>query len=591
MRVGCLARCDVTNFAHPSLCQVVTLTYFLQKIREYTASSVKSSHYSVIWTFIQYYYTHSMIKYNKIMSFYLTKPIKIALGCDVNEQSAKIAKLLRLREKDIKSVRLNRQSVDARNKDDVHFVCSYVVETDKTPVNATPYLPPVDVLLEAKPQAIRKRCVVVGAGPAGLFCSLYLAKCGIAVTVIERGSDMDKRKKSVQAFFDGGDFDEKCNVQFGLGGAGTFSDGKLTTGISSPLTYTVLEQLVRCCAPSDILTSSLPHVGTDKLELVVENLKREIIDNGGEFLFDTTVVDFLTEKGAVVGVQLSNGSKIHADFVVLACGHSARATFERLADIGAEIAFKPFAVGLRIEHPLQFINTAQYGVVAATHRDLPAASYKLVHNGLSHSCYSFCMCPGGIVVAANSECDTVVVNGMSNFARDALSSNSALVVNVTASDVADYGFGTDAFAGVRFQRHLEKQAYALAGGSYRAPCQNVADFLSGRVTTAFDIAPSYPRGVTSLNLRTLLPQTISDAIAEGLYQFDRKITGFGTSGVLTAVESRTSSPVRIVRDSQFESNIKGLYPIGEGAGYAGGIVSSAVDGLRVAQSIVANLRQ
>ena len=518
--------------------------------------------------------------------FYLTKPIKIPLGSDVNAQNAQICKLLRLREKDVKSVRLHKQSIDARNKSDVHFVCSYVVETDTNPVNAKPYVSPTDVLLSAKPQGIRKKGLVIGAGPAGLFCALHLSKCGLSVTVIERGSDVDKRREKVASFFDGGEFDEKCNVQFGLGGAGTFSDGKLTTGISSPLTYTVFEQFVRSGAPTDILTAALPHVGTDKLVDVVGNLKREIVQYGGEFLFDTTVEDFLTDNGAVTGVQLSDGSKIYADFTVLACGHSARTTFERLAERGADVVFKPFAVGLRIEHTREFINTAQYGVIAATHRDLPAASYKLVHNGATHSCYSFCMCPGGVVVPANSEAESVVVNGMSNYLRDATNSNSALVVNVTADDVEQYGFGNDTFAGVRFQRHLEKQAYLLAGGNYRAPCQNVSDFLADRPSTNFDVAPSYMRGATSVNLRNLLPQTISYAIVEGLYEFDRKIKGFASNGVLTAVESRTSSPVKILRNQLFQSNLSGLYPIGEGAGYAGGIVSSAVDGLRVAIAII-----
>lgn len=520
------------------------------------------------------------------MSLYITKPIKIPLGGDANAVTAKIARQLRLREKDVISVKLHKQSIDARNKSDVHFVCSYVVETDALPTCATPYQEPADVLLDVKRQGALKKCVVVGAGPAGLFCALYLVKSGYSVTVIERGSDVDKRSAAVQKFFDGGAFDEKCNVQFGLGGAGTFSDGKLTSGISSPLTYTVFLQLVRSGAPTDVLTSALPHVGTDRLKTVVANLKNEIESCGGKFLFDTTVAEFLTDGESVVGVKLDDGSKIFADCVALACGHSARNTFASLSDVGAEIAFKPFAVGLRIEHTREFINTAQYGAVAATHRDLPSASYKLVHNGATHSCYSFCMCPGGVVVPSNSEADTVVVNGMSNYARNAANSNSALVVNVTREDVSAYGFGDDAFAGIRFQRHLEKQAYLLAGGSYRAPCQNVSDFLSDRQTKTFDVAPSYPRGVTPVNLRALLPRTVADAIAEGLYEFDRKIKGFGASGVLTAVESRTSSPVRIARDEQYQSNLKRLYPIGEGAGYAGGIVSSAVDGLRVARAIV-----
>lgn len=521
------------------------------------------------------------------MAFYLTKPINIPLGASESFVKNKLLKQLRLAEKQLKSFALNKQSVDARNKQEVHFVCSYVVETDVTPHNATPFSSPCDVLQQATKQQTTDSCIVIGAGPAGLFAALYLVKSGFHVTVIERGSDIVNRASKVNEFFDGGEFDEQTNVQFGLGGAGTFSDGKLTTGISSPLTYTVFQQFVRSGAPKDILTSALPHIGTDKLQSVVANLRDEIISYGGKFLFDTAVTDFVIDSGTVKGVVLSNGEKLYAKHVLLACGHSARDTFETLYRRGTQMTFKPFAVGLRIEHSREFINTAQYGALFATHRDLPTASYKLVYNGSEHSCYSFCMCPGGIVVAANSQKDTVVVNGMSNYMRNADNSNSALVVNVTAQDVVNYGFGEDVFAGLRFQQYLERKAYQLGGGNYLAPCQNVVDFLNNRVSQRFELTPSYPRGVTSVNLRELLPQTISDTICQALKVFDGKIAGFGSSGVLTGVESRTSSPVKILRNERFQSNLNGLYPMGEGAGYAGGIVSSAVDGLRVAISIVA----
>lgn len=520
------------------------------------------------------------------MAFYLTKPLNIPLGRDVTDVRQKLLKALGLREKELISFSLNKQSVDARDKNNVHFVCSYVVETTRAPHGAMPYLPPIDVLQDVPNTSISKHCVVVGAGPAGLFAALYLAKSGAHVTVIERGSDISVRQRKVAQFFNGGQFAPECNVQFGLGGAGTFSDGKLTTGISSPLTYSVFQQFVRSGAPQDILTSSLPHIGTDKLVDVVANIKQEIKSYGGEFLFDTTVTDFITTDQRVTGVVLSNGQKLISDCTLLACGHSARDTFKVLAKHGADIVFKPFAVGLRIEHSRDFINTAQYGALYATHRDLPTASYKLVYNGQKHSCYSFCMCPGGIVVAANSEPDTVVVNGMSNYLRDGRNSNSALVVNVTAQDVESYGFGNGSFAGVEFQRHLERKAYQLAGGNYLAPCQNVVDFIANKTSAMFEIAPTYPRGVQSVNLRQLLPDEISQTICDALDAFDKKIVGFGSSGVFTGVESRTSSPVRIVRDESFQSNLQGLYPVGEGAGYAGGIVSSAVDGLRVAMSIM-----
>ncbi len=520
------------------------------------------------------------------MAYYITKPIKIPLGEDDKDAKGRIRTFLKLRGKELKSCVLHRQSVDARNKEDVHFVCSYLVEATKAPINATLYTPPRDVLVEAQKTDCKASYIVVGAGPAGLFAALYLAKRGASVTVVERGSDVPERSARVQRFFDGGELDVNSNVQFGLGGAGTFSDGKLTSGISSPLTYTVFRQLVRSGAPREILTDALPHVGTDKLVNVVARMRDEIISFGGRFLFDSTVTDLIAERGVVLGVRLFGGETLRADGVLLACGHSARDLFYRVAEQGAEVQFKPFAVGVRVEHTREFVNTAQYGTLFATHRDLPAASYKLVMNGTSHSCYSFCMCPGGVVVAASSEPDAVVVNGMSNYLRDAPNSNSALVVNVTAEDVKRYGFGTGPFAGVEFQRDLEKKAYLLGGGNYIAPCQNVSDFVANRTSTHFDVTPSYPRGVRSASLRQLLPEDISDALCQALVCFDRKIKGFGSGGVLTAVESRTSSPVRIVRGADFQSNLRGLYPMGEGAGYAGGIVSSAVDGLRVAMSIL-----
>ena len=518
------------------------------------------------------------------MAFFLTKPLNIALGQDVNDVRQKLLKLLRLRDKELVSFCLHRQSVDARNKNDVHFVCSYVVETEVSPINATPYEAPQDVLQTVTMARKKLNCIVVGAGPAGLFASLYLVKSGCNVTIVERGSDVVKRQTKVNDFFNGGELDERCNVQFGLGGAGTFSDGKLTTGISSPLTYTVFQQLARSGAPQDILTSALPHVGTDKLVHVVANLRDEIVSYGGKFLFDTSVTDFVVEDNVVKGVVLDGNEKLLADCVLLACGNGARDVYACL-DRYSALAFKPFAVGLRIEHTREFIDTAQYGKVCATHRDLPTASYKLVMNG-AHSCYSFCMCPGGVVVAASSERESVVVNGMSNYLRDGQNSNSALVVNVTAEDVKQYGYGSDALAGMRFQQDLERRAYMLAGGNYLAPCQNVSDFVMDRLSTQFDVTPSYPRGVTSVNLRTLLPKEIGATLSQALAYFDRKIHGFGSTGVLTGVETRTSSPVKITRNETYQSALlSNLYPVGEGAGYAGGIVSSAVDGLRVAMSL------
>ncbi len=571
------------------------------------------------------------------MSIFLTKPIKVPLN--TKDATSLVASFVGIKSSDIISLNLHKQSVDARDKSDVHFVCSFLIDVNKNIVkNATLYQAPIDVIDSIVPQKVKNKhkVIVVGAGPSGLFCALFLAKSGYSVTVVERGSDLQNRKFDVQKFFNGGDFNPNSNIQFGLGGAGTFSDGKLTSGISSPYTFTVFNQFVKFGAPKDIMYSALPHIGTDYLSVCVDNLKKSIIDYHGEFIFNTLVNEIVTKDGQVTGVKVSsNVSKnqyfISADAVFLACGHSSRDTFEMLNRIGASLSFKPFAVGLRIEHSRKFIDYSQYGIFA-THRDLQSASYKLVYNDVKRSCYSFCMCPGGVVVAANSTSNSVVVNGMSNYLRNAPNSNSALVVTVNQEDLLSWGYD-GLFAGVRFQEDLEKKAYVLGGGNYIAPCQNVTDFVNNRSSNetnygefnsstsqnnSFDFSninllqsksvyqppfyadsnisnvsgnvipngncyPSYPRGVKFCNLRTLLPLEIGNLITDGLNYFDKKIHGFGSSGVLTGVETRTSSPIRIVRDKEtFQSNLKGLYPMGEGAGYAGGIVSASVDGLRCA---------
>ena len=523
------------------------------------------------------------------MSTFITKPINVPLGkTDCYKQL--IADKCALKLNQIKSVTLHKQSVDARDKSNVHFVFSFLIDVDKSFVrNAEPYVAPIDVLQNAQRNNnfFGKKIVVCGAGPAGLFCALYLSKLDFDVTVVEKGEDIAARKKSVDEFVCGGAFCPDSNIQFGLGGAGTFSDGKLTTGISSPLTYSVFRQFVRSGAPDDIFYSALPHIGTDKLVNVVAELRDEIIANGGKFLFGASLCGFVKEGESVVACRVFDGTSettIQADGFVVATGHSSRDVFELLRSVGANVVPKAFAVGLRVEHTREFIDNAQYGLFA-THRDLSAASYKLVHNGAKHSCYSFCMCPGGYVVPANSEADTVVVNGMSNYARDAVNSNSALVVTVSPDDISRFGYGNDVFSGMRFQQDLERRAYALGRGNYVAPCQNVTDFALNKLSDGFSVAPSYKRGVKSANLRTLLPDEITESICEALAVFDRKIKGFGSCGVLTGVETRTSAPVRILRGDDFQSNVGNIYPTGEGAGYAGGIVSSAVDGLRVAQAI------
>lgn len=526
------------------------------------------------------------------MSLYLTQPFPIPLdkANDPEYVTNKLYRLLRARRKDLLSFSLHKRSVDARDKSNVHFVCSYVVDCAAPPLNAVPFEYPQDVFETAPRVQTDARCVVVGAGPAGLFAALYLTKCGLDVTVVEMGQDVALRKQAVDEFFAGGPFDEKNNVQFGLGGAGAFSDGKLTSNLgSTPLGRTVFNQLVGFGAPPSILYEAMPHVGTDRLQRVVSEMRDEIIRLGGVFLFGSKVCDLIVEGNSVKGVVVERDggkSALHADYTLLCCGNGARDTFSMLNALGVQMQFKPFAVGLRIEHPRQFINVAQYGELFASHRDLGSASYKLTYKCKDgHGCYSFCMCPGGVVVAANSEYDTVVVNGMSNYARLDNNSNSALVLTVNEADVLRYGFGSDVFAGVRFQQALERQAYAMGGGSYVAPCQNASDFVENKASTLFATEPSYPRGVKLCNLRSLLPRDMGDNLSEALIAFDKRIKGFLEYGTLIGVETRTSSPVKILRDGDYQSSLKRLYPVGEGAGYSGGIVSSAVDGLRVAISI------
>ena len=519
------------------------------------------------------------------MNTYLTKSISYS-PLSAAPTVADVAKFVGLSQKQIKSCVLHRKSVDARKKSDVKFVCSYVIETDGFPKNCAPHAIPKNVL-ETAQWLCRRSVVVVGSGPAGLFAALYLLKSGAKVLLLERGADVVERKAAVDEFFAGGKFRPDVNVQFGLGGAGTFSDGKLTSGISSPLTRTVFEQFVKSGAPDEIMYSATPHVGTDKLVGVVANMRDEIFSLGGKILFNTKLTNLQTGGGAICGVVAESAGKtlvFPCDDVVLAVGHSARDTFRSLYEQGVEMRFKPFAVGVRVEHDRAFISRAQYGKLAETHRDFASANYKMAANfDDGRSCYTFCMCPGGTVVAANSTENSVVVNGMSNFDRMADFSNSALVVNVSESDV-----GSGVFGGVEFQEKLERDCFLFGGGDYVAPAQNVVDFLAHRPSDVISSNCSYPRGVRPSNLWDVLPQFVCQTLEKGLVEFGKKISGFDRCGTLIAVESRTSSPVKVLRDADSLQSVSfsGLYPCGEGAGYAGGIVSAAVDGLRVAIKIV-----
>lgn len=497
----------------------------------------------------------------------------------------------------IKSVKVAKKSVDARNKTAVCFVYSLDMEVrgDETYIFSILAWKDAELLHDGgqtvfKPRFAKTamRPVVVGTGPAGMFAGLALAEAGLNPILLERGREVDLRRKDVNRFWDAAELDESSNVQFGEGGAGTFSDGKLMTGIKkTPYMAKVLNTLAEAGAPEEILYLAKPHIGTDKLVTVVRNIRRKIVSLGGEYRFETCLTGLTVENGAVKAVRVQNGNgseeEILTDKVILAVGHSARDTFQMLYDSGVQIEQKPFSVGVRIEHRQEWINQAQYGRYAG-HPALGAADYKLaVHYPTGRSAYTFCMCPGGCVVAAASEKGRVVTNGMSEFARNKTNANAALLVGITPEDFG----GSHPLQGMYFQRQLEEKAFKCSDKPYYAPAQLVGDFLAGRASTkAGTVEPSYRPGVVWTDLVSVLPGYVVDTLRRAILDMDKKLKGFAhPEAVMTAVETRSSSPIRIVRDENFESNIKGLYPCGEGAGYAGGIVSSAVDGLRVCLKI------
>ena len=501
----------------------------------------------------------------------------------------------------VERARVAKKSVDARDKGDVHFVMALdvalrgdeqkVLSRLPRSVQAAPCRP------EPRPRLFAgarfdQRPLVVGLGPAGLFAAYVLAMNGARPIVIERGQDVTRRARAVESFWAGGAFNPRSNVQFGEGGAGAFSDGKLTTGISDPRCAQALRVLYECGAPEEILYLAKPHIGTDRLPGVVKALRERIVALGGEARFETRLSGLMLEDGRVRGAHLAlpdgKTEEIQTDHVILAVGHSARDTFEMLHALGVPMAQKPFSIGARIEHSQKMIDLSQYGP-AAGHPALGAADYKLsVHLPSGRSAYTFCMCPGGSVVAAASEAGGVVTNGMSAFARDGENANSALLVGVGPEDFD----GDDPLAGVRFQRIWEQAAFRLGGENYFAPAQRVGDFLQGVPShDAGDVLPTYRPGVTYASLDKCLPDYVAASMREAISLMDRRLKGFASPGALiTGVETRSSSPLRILRDEGCQSPLRGLYPCGEGAGYAGGILSAAVDGLRVAEAVMASAR-
>lgn len=537
--------------------------------------------------------------------------LKLPLSHTKEELFEKLRKKLRVEKEEILDFTIRKRSLDARKAEQIHYTYAVDVvlrgekaylkknrDKDITYSTTVEYVPP-------KPANIRNspRPVVCGSGPAGMFCAYFLSLAGYHPIIIERGEAVEKRTETVEHFFAGERLNPESNVQFGEGGAGTFSDGKLNTMVKDTYgrIHKVLELFVQAGAPEEILYQNKPHIGTDRLRVVVAAMREQIKEWGGEFYFNTKLTKIHVREGKLTGISCTSTEKVRngenniksdeppkeweisTDCLILAIGHSARDTLEMLRGAGLLMEAKSFAVGVRVEHEQEFINRAQYKAAAGI---LPAADYKLTYTAKNgRGIYSFCMCPGGYVVNASSEEGHLVVNGMSNYDRAGRNANSALVVTVNPADFAD----KDPLAGMYFQRHFEGLAYRIARG--KIPFQLYGDLLCGRESGGYGrIIPCYMGGAAGADLRRCLPDFVTATLLEGMRAFDRMLPGFADEeAVFSGVEMRTSSPVRILRNEHFESSISGIYPCGEGAGYAGGIMSAAVDGIKVFEAIAARL--
>ena len=521
--------------------------------------------------------------------------VKLRLDQAINKEDELKNIKLYLKDKykigNFKSLSIYKKAIDARKKSAIVFVYTADFTTD----NDNKLLRLKDKHLSVSPDMnyqdveegnikLGNRPIIVGFGPSGIFSALLLARRGYKPLIIEMGLDIDRRDEAYYEFINSRVFKKEASIQFGEGGAGTYSDGKLTTSISDLRSRYVLNTLVEFGADEELVYINKPHVGTDKLKTIIKAIRKEIIALGGEILFASQLTDIIIKNDKLVGIEINNNQIIETEILLLGIGHSSRETFELIKNKGFNLSRKPFAIGLRIEHPQELIDKSQYGEYY-NHPSLKAADYKLsYHDDNGRSSYSFCMCPGGYVMCGSSEVGGVVTNGMSESKRDNFNANSALLVNVTPDD-----FSTDdVLAGMYFQRKLEQSAFVLAGSNYNAPAQLVGDFLNDRLSKAIGkVKQTYQPGIKMVNLNDILPKFISDTLKKAIVEFDRKIKGFAMpDALLTGIETRSSSPIRIIRDEDFETNIKGVYSMGEGAGYAGGIMSSAVDGIKTAEAII-----
>lgn len=536
------------------------------------------------------------------------RDIKLSLDEVINQQGKqieqqnlekKILSLLPIAKTNIAAMKIHKKSLDARKKQ-LSFIYTVDVTLNKIEEDKllkklkSPKITKGDVYQYSLPplsyQENRERPIIVGCGPAGLLAGVILAEAGLKPIILERGCDVRQRKVDIENFWQTGKLNPESNVQFGQGGAGAFSDGKLTTGTKDPRNRKVCEEFVKAGAPEEILYLAKPHIGTDILLTVVENLSKKIISLGGEIHFQTKMERLMIENRQITGVTAVADNKeitFSSHHVILAIGHSARDTFTRLYEQQITMEQKPFAIGLRIEHPQDYINKLQYGDDAG-HPALDSADYKVFcHLPNGRTVYSFCMCPGGLVVAAASEEGGVVTNGMSYHARDGKNANSALLVSVSPGDFPS----SHPLAGMNLQREIEQKAFALAGRNYGAPAQLLKDFLTDTPSTTLgQVAPTYRPGITLCGLKELFPAYITQSLQEGILLLDKKMPGFALpEAILTAPETRSSSPIRIPRNEQYQCNVTGVYPCGEGPGYAGGIISAAVDGIRCAEQVIKDI--